>query len=197
MHVVGVEVWTFELKNFLYQFIDGHAHHGMPWDAKVSLAPHQWTDVECSLLKSPHYERQPQRGCLIAFVTFLRTHPTDYYLGSSGSTTDMEAHPQAWFSWVPQQRVKHEHPNHSFAPPKCFHTIRPLYVPSNSSYVVSYSSGALTGQVGTLPHHESLEPPPKQDPKLFHLVHQGGYIGGWQWWVDVADKTPGVNNTLR
>ena len=41
-----------------------------------------------------HSSRQPNCSYLLAFVIFVQTHPTHYYLEYSGSVTDMETHPQ-------------------------------------------------------------------------------------------------------
>jgi hypothetical protein len=40
-----------------------------------------------------HLGEQPKCGCLVIFVIIMRTHPTHYYLESSGTTTDMGTHP--------------------------------------------------------------------------------------------------------
>ena len=40
-----------------------------------------------------HLGEQPKCGCLVIFVIIMRTHPTHYYLESSGTTTNMGTRP--------------------------------------------------------------------------------------------------------
>ena len=51
MFKVGVEVWT---KNFLYRFINGHIHFGMPCKRCQNEYGTQSTDVQCASFKPQH-----------------------------------------------------------------------------------------------------------------------------------------------
>ena len=69
----------------------------------------------------------------------------------------------------------------SRVPPKCFHIVRPLCVPSSNSLDATFWTcwKLYPGRARAFLHLRSLGPPPMHDPKLLHLVSQGDYIGWW------------------